>query len=188
MVSVRPLSTTDLRRLGIRIGTPCRHAGFHLENPSGQSELIQLKASWYPDHGLASTLGFEHAGQQATSVPSLGTSQSAAETIRCFGCHATYLPLEHERIDFQNMTAGVWCSRCHLNSREHVAAAELGQSVSNSWSTASPLTSINRCGECHRRVDEFPARRARSHRSGTGAVCTGRSGAQSLLSRTVCLG
>lgn len=127
-----------------------------LTNPQGHSELIQLKASWYPGHGLASTLGFERSEEQSSPLPSLGDCQSAAETVRCFGCHTTYLPQNGGQIDFQNVVTGVWCSRCHLRAVEHMAAAELGHTVADPWPHASPLASINRCGECHRRVDEFP--------------------------------
>jgi hypothetical protein len=125
-----------------------------LTNPDGQSELIQLKVSWYPSHGLASTLGFERSETQTPLLPSLGTSQSAAETLRCFGCHTTYLPQNDGRIDFPNLLTGVSCTRCHLGAKEHLAAVDLGTSAPVPH--ASPLASINRCGECHRRVDEFP--------------------------------
>lgn len=46
------------------------------------------------------------------------------------------------------------CSRCHPGAAKHAASAgELPLAVD--WDRLSPLESINRCGECHRRVDEF---------------------------------
>lgn len=123
-----------------------------VENPRGATELFQLNVSWLPGHGLGITPGTITDSE----VPSLGLHHSEAETENCFGCHSSLLPVEGGRIDFERLVAGVNCTRCHFGTVEHMqSSGERG--TTNDWQSLSPLESINRCGECHRRLDEFTA-------------------------------
>jgi formate-dependent nitrite reductase cytochrome c552 subunit len=58
------------------------------------------------------------------------------------------------RIDFRKLKAGVTCTRCHLGAAEH-AASEGESRTQVDWRSMSATDSIDRCGECHRRWDEF---------------------------------
>ena len=121
-------------------------------NAAGQTELFQLNASWFPGHGLGVTPGSEMSAE----FPSLGLHHTAAEALQCFACHSSYVPAPDHRIDFDNLIAGVGCTRCHIGTAAHVAADGAVPTNVN-WPKLSPLDSISRCGECHRRPDEFSA-------------------------------
>ena len=128
-----------------------------LENADGETELMQHCLSWYPDESVKPTLGSDG---ETLDLTNLGTPSGHGETRECFGCHATTLVVEDGRIEFEKSQLSIQCTRCHENSEQHVADALEGEpSVSsfNSWAKLSPLDSINRCGECHRRMDHFPA-------------------------------
>ena len=140
--------------------------------------LTQLFVSSFADGQLRTTPG-------ASSVDSdplrLGNYQAAADTRRCFGCHVSRLSgkgdfgrqdvtcgLMHTASsslvaevsapevlpDAGCMVANLDCSRCHFGATEH---AESGGKLPTlqGWSELTPLESINRCGECHRRADEM---------------------------------
>jgi hypothetical protein len=79
---------------------------------------------------------------------------TAAEALRCFACHCSYVPVEKGRIDFDRLITGVNCTRCHEGAAQHLAA-EGSAPAGVAWKSLSALDSINRCGECHRRGDEF---------------------------------
>lgn len=117
----------------------------------GHPTLTQLQVSWFSDDSLGCTPGADCAG---AGPPTLGIPHNAAETQRCFGCHASWLPQRKGRMHLDRAVVNLDCSRCHPGAAEH--AASDGQSpLAVDWQQLSPLESINRCGECHRRVDEF---------------------------------
>ncbi len=121
-----------------------------LENPRGETEMFQFHASWYPDHGLGLTPGSMAQGETA----SIGLHHSATETLQCFGCHSTFLAVENGQLDLNRSVVGVTCARCHPGAARHAdSEGELPTAVD--WKALSPLDSINRCGECHRRIEEF---------------------------------
>ncbi len=122
------------------------------ETPEGQTALTQLYASWYPDNAIAATPGIDEFDAVLTE---LGRYHGFEETLDCFGCHASYLPLNDEKtIDFTKIVPGISCDRCHLGSEEHISS-EGEVSMRSPWSQLPALEAINRCGECHRRLDEF---------------------------------
>lgn len=127
------------------------------ENADGETELMQHCLSWYPDHSVKPTLGSDG---ESLDLTNLGTPSAHGETRECFGCHATTLVVENGKIQFDKSQLSIQCNRCHENSDQHVADALAGESsvsAFSSWAALSPLESINRCGECHRRMDHFPA-------------------------------
>ena len=87
------------------------------ETSDGGSGLVQLYASWYPGDTVAMTPGMDEIDAVLTEV---GRYHGYAETVDCFGCHASQLPVDEERIDFSRLRAGVTCIRCHLGADAHV--------------------------------------------------------------------
>ena len=146
-------------------------SGHHARTPvtlrrtaAGELELIQHRVSWYPHVGLDLTLGSATEASPTLGWQGLGTRLNPTETAECFGCHATWLPETDGSPDLDRMIPGVQCARCHLQGTEHLAAMQGGDSNSRMerWSELSPLDSIRRCGECHRRDDHFTSRELRS--------------------------
>lgn len=127
-----------------------------LVNPDGGNELIEGSVSWYPPDILGPTPGAEVTG--APGVRSLGIHLDNSTTLECFGCHVTLLPHRQGRILQDALHTGVSCDRCHPGGERHIQAMNSGGvSEMASWSSLSPLESVNRCGECHRRADQLTA-------------------------------
>ena len=131
-------------------------------NPAGQTESLELSISWYPDiNGLGPTLGTSEMTVADIGAGGAGSLLDHADTLDCFGCHTTFLPLDNGRIAQGRIVAGVRCERCHTNSHAHATAMEAGDyergaAAMETWSDLTPLESILRCGECHRRPDQLP--------------------------------
>lgn len=143
-------------------------------NADGEVEALEHRLSWYPGHGWGETLGlssseqnrgagFQPAGQAGSlshfGLESLGKIHDPAATRECFGCHTTSLPLKDGGRDFDwgRIVPGVSCERCHVHGDRHARAMEDGSEATlfERWADLSPLESVNRCGECHRRADHF---------------------------------
>jgi len=125
-----------------------------LSNPDGSTELIEVSVSWFPPDELGPTPGADLTG--ASGIRSIGEHLDHDRTMECFGCHVTQLPHEDGRIREEAIVKGVSCDRCHQGGDEHIAAMEHGdKNAMEKWSDLSPLESINRCGECHRRADQL---------------------------------
>lgn len=125
-----------------------------LENPDGATELVEASVSWYPPGELGLTPGAQ--GSKASGMGYLGAHQDHRTTQECFGCHVTHLPMDGGRIETDVMIRGVSCDRCHPGSDEHARAMQQGRPDSLlRWSELSPLESVNRRGECHRRADQL---------------------------------
>ncbi|MCH9655119.1 MAG: hypothetical protein K0U89_14770 [Planctomycetes bacterium] len=126
-------------------------------NEKGQSELLQHIVSWYPSGKLGITLGLNELAHSKSGIQALGEVSSHASTLNCFGCHTSYLGNVQGEIQTSEMIPGVSCVRCHLNGEEHIKAVEQGAKdlKLTKWNQLTPLESINRCGECHRRFDQM---------------------------------
>lgn len=136
-------------------------------DPMGYPRLTQFNASLLSSGKLAATPGTELAASRTnhtdgrgnqppseTPLPSHGITSDAADTRRCFGCHVSYLPQHNGRIELSQLVPNVDCTRCHPGAEQHAASGgDLALGVD--WTSLTPLESINRCGECHRRADEF---------------------------------
>jgi hypothetical protein len=125
------------------------------QNPEGAIELLEHRVSWYPSGGVQATLGL--AGTTTSHRDNLGDWHTPAAAARCFGCHSTRVPQVDGRINIEQLLPNVQCDRCHQGSQEHVRAMRAGQAASGllHWPALSSLEAVNRCGECHRRADEF---------------------------------
>ncbi len=127
-----------------------------LTNPDGATELVEGSVSWFPPDVLGATPGADVTG--TPGIRSLGEMIDHETTMDCFGCHVTHLPHDEGRIRQQEIIKGVSCDRCHPGGEEHIAAMEHGTELTiEKWSELSPVESINRCGECHRRADQLTA-------------------------------
>lgn len=123
-------------------------------NSDGATELIEGSVSWFPPGELGVTPGANLT--DASGMAPLGAPHDHATTLECFGCHVTHLPVEGGRIRTDALFRGVSCERCHAGGEQHARAMEQGGPLSlQSWSDLTPLESVNRCGECHRRADQL---------------------------------
>jgi hypothetical protein len=130
-----------------------------LPDAQGRTELIEHHVSWYPGVGLGATLGRRDEVELGHGLFAIGRPAPHEETLGCFGCHSSHLPVENGRILEDQIVTGVHCSRCHTRVHEHVAAMDAGleETFLDEWNHLSPLEAINRCGECHRRADQMTA-------------------------------
>lgn len=119
-------------------------------------ELLEHAVSWYPQTGLAPTIGLEHKESSGEGMNAMGVVHSRNAAENCFGCHSTAFPQSPSGPNWERHVAGVRCARCHVAADKHAIAAAAGETRIESWSHLSPLESVNRCGECHRRSDHFP--------------------------------
>lgn len=121
----------------------------------GGTSAIEQIVSWYADGELGVTLGLDPL-TESRGIHAVGRHWGPAEVINCFGCHATHVPTEGERIEFEGIEPGVSCSRCHWDTAAHVRAMEAGEETTiERFSALSARESVDRCGECHRRASEM---------------------------------
>ncbi|RMG35829.1 MAG: hypothetical protein D6725_11660, partial [Planctomycetota bacterium] len=140
-------------------------SGHHAQTPLatwpdelGRLESTEWRVSWYPDGDLGSTLGFEGKDLGERSGPlCMGNPQDRFQTRQCFACHSTLVPERDGVIDQSGIVPGVSCSRCHFEAVGHATAQQNGgdRDPIEKWSDLSPSEAIGRCGECHRRADQF---------------------------------
>ena len=125
-----------------------------LVNPHGATELVEGSVSWFHGDLLGGTPGANLS--KARGMASLGTPHDEATTQDCFGCHVTQLTMDQGRIRPEGLIRGVSCERCHPGGERHAESMEAGGPLlMERWSELSPLESVNRCGECHRRADHL---------------------------------
>ena len=127
-----------------------------VSDAAGRSELLEHRWSWYADGDQwAVTLG--HPDRPAEGIGGIGRIHSHADTLACFGCHATAVPVEQGQIEPERIVPGIRCDRCHRNATQHATAVRRGQrdATVERLGSLSPLESVNRCGECHRRADQL---------------------------------
>jgi hypothetical protein len=123
----------------------------------GGIEIVEHRLSFYPGIGLDLTLGNSDASLRRPGWHGVGNRLSSVDAADCFGCHSSWLPENQGHLDLSRIRAGVQCSRCHQEGEAHIDAANAGKTNLNHplWSELSPLDSIRRCGECHRRDDQM---------------------------------
>lgn len=125
-------------------------------NSHGANELIEGSVSWFRSDVLGATPGASRP--DGPGIASLGAPHDHPTTLECFGCHVTHLPMEQGQIRTDALVRGVTCERCHPGGEQHARAMELGGPLTlQKWAELTPLESVNRCGECHRRADQLTA-------------------------------
>lgn len=113
-------------------------------DPEGST---QLAMSYFADGKFRATPG---VSENRAGVAQLGDHVSEADTRRCFGCHVSRM----ENDSITNLKAGLDCARCHFGAEEHARSGG-DRATTPAWAELTPLQSVNRCGECHRRPDEM---------------------------------
>lgn len=128
-----------------------------LPDPSGRIEVVEHRLSWYPGVGIDLTLGMSDKSPPKPGWHGVGKRLNADDAADCFGCHSAWLPSPDGRLDLARIQPGVRCSRCHQEGDAHLQSANAGQPEFSQprWKELSPLESIRRCGECHRRDDQM---------------------------------
>ncbi len=124
-------------------------SGHHALTPVSidQHGLTQLTISRFSDGKFRTTPG---TSLTRAGVVQLGEHQNEADARRCFGCHVSRL----RDMTLTNIKPGLDCSRCHFDAKNHASSSGV-DSTKPAWRELSPLESVNRCGECHRRPDEM---------------------------------
>lgn len=127
-----------------------------LNTNEGAVEIIEHRLSWYPDSGIDLTLGLGNLSGKP-GYHGIGKRLNIDDAADCFGCHSSWLPTSQGKLDLVRMQAGIECSRCHQEGEDHIQSATAGRPDLNPyrWSELSPIESIRRCGECHRRDDQM---------------------------------
>lgn len=123
-----------------------------LPDSDGATNLLEFRWTWYHDVD-----GFQVTPGQPTELDSgyyshLGVLFDQPKARRCFGCHATHLPVDAGQIQVAKIQAGVTCQRCHGPREAHVQTG--GAIQDHSWSGLSRDEQVARCAECHRHPEE----------------------------------
>jgi hypothetical protein len=123
-----------------------------------EDNYVELRTSYYPDGGLASTPGHQNHTPQSLEE-ALGvrykTFSPRSEILSCFGCHSTGLPSLGEGFAIEPAELGVRCESCHGAGRKHselIAAGKAGaarEAIGNPARLAA-AEQMKFCGECHR--------------------------------------
>lgn len=153
--------TTDSATVTSRVGW-CMGSGTHAKtwvsvvpDAMGASDLLEFRWTWFRGtQEFAVTPGHPDA-TPPTGIGCLGLQFDGPRAVRCFSCHATRLGDRQDRVDENNLVAGVRCQRCHGPRAEHVRSE--GQVIDPAWKFEDRDESVRRCGQCHRNPDEFTA-------------------------------
>lgn len=135
-----------------------------LRNPEGATEVVAGSVTWFASGELGPTPGADFTG--TPGISSVGTAHDPRTTQECFGCHVSQLPVVQGEIRTDQMVLGVSCDRCHPDAERHAQSMERGGPLLlEKWSELTPLDSINRCGECHRRADQLTPQELQADRA-----------------------
>ncbi len=124
-----------------------------LDDSYGATDLLEYRWTWY-----SQTESFDVTpGQPIEPTPGyfgrMGVLFDHPKARRCFGCHASVVPVDDGAIQEFAIHAGVTCQRCHGPRGEHVTSE--GEIHDPIWSTLTQQESVQRCAECHRSLEEF---------------------------------
>jgi hypothetical protein len=117
--------------------------------------ILEHRITYYTrQHALGLTPGQDAAIGSPHRTP-IGAVFESRQARKCFGCHATQVSLDGEKIDEATLIPNVSCERCHGPARAHVEAARRGAADSElalpfgpDRYTAEGLLTL--CGTCHR--------------------------------------
>ena len=147
--SIEPFPVDWVFGSGTHAQTPVRTVIEQDLDENKETESWELAVSWYPTIGLGRTLG----NNPTSTARTLGVFSQHAGTRQCFECHTHYLPIEGKHINESAIKPGLHCARCHSDLDAHLQSE--GQHPMERWSELTPLESVRRCGECHRRSDQM---------------------------------
>ena len=119
-------------------------AGAQGETPLVRSVegVRESRVSYFPQlHQYGITIGQE-PGASADAEAALGLKKAGRDLRECVGCHSSAVTS-----DFEPVTAGVQCARCHLGAEEH---ARGGTKPPLNPGKLSGPQQVQFCGNCHR--------------------------------------
>ena len=119
---------------------------------TGSTDLMEFRWTHFTEAGQFDVTPGQPKAEQSGFFGGLGVLFDGPRAQRCFGCHASFLPIDHGHLDETRIKPGVTCQRCHGPRQEHVASQ--GQVTLPEWQAVSRDDSVRRCGQCHRNVDE----------------------------------
>ncbi len=137
-------------------------SGAHAQTPlmtlpetGSRTGSVEHAVSWYPSGKLEVTFGAEK-GSDTVGLGAVGHQWGPAETAGCFGCHSAEVPMHDGRLDESRIVANLDCGRCHFDAKGHLNEIDAGRPTTiERLGSLSPLESVSRCGECHRRSEDF---------------------------------
>jgi len=137
-------------------------SGSHAQTPvilmpgeAGRTGAIEHVVSWYPSKSLATTFGSEK-NESTSGMNAVGRLWGPAEAANCFGCHSADVPVHDGRLDPARVVPNLDCARCHWNTAGHVKQMDsTGATTIERLGSLPPLEAVERCGECHRRAEDF---------------------------------
>ncbi|OAI54627.1 hypothetical protein AYO47_09915, partial [Planctomyces sp. SCGC AG-212-M04] len=136
-------------------GTHAQTPLITLPDADGRTGAIEHIVSWYPSGRLETTFGADKS-EETLGLGAIGRHWGPAETAGCFGCHSAEVPLHDGRLDEAHITPNLDCARCHVNTGGHVRQMEPGgETTIERLASLPPLEAVERCGECHRRAEDF---------------------------------
>jgi hypothetical protein len=117
--------------------------------------ILEHRITYYTrQHALGVTPG-QGAELGSPRRTPIGAVFESREARKCFGCHATQVSLDGEKLDESTLIPNVSCERCHGPARAHVEAARRGVAAEElelpfgpGRYTAESLLAL--CGTCHR--------------------------------------
>jgi Cytochrome c554 and c-prime len=126
---------------------------------AGQTYVYQWNGHWYESsvtyfralRGADLTLGFRSRSPRNLEEAA-GRIMTLPETRDCFNCHATNA-VHQGRLQFERLTPGVQCQRCHGDTAAHVEAMKTGDVKRAAMPQLGKLTTdqlSDFCGQCHR--------------------------------------
>jgi hypothetical protein len=137
-------------------------SGSHAQTPlitipdaDGRTGAIEHVVSWYPSGKLGTTFGAD-GSEDKLGLGAIGRHWGPAETSGCFGCHSADVPVHGGKLDEAKIIPNLDCARCHWNTAGHVKEMDAGGTTSiERLGSLAPLEAVERCGECHRRAEDF---------------------------------
>lgn len=137
-------------------------SGSHAQTPlimvpeaDGRTGAVEHSVSWYPSGTLDVTFGADTA-TETSGLGAIGRHWGPAEAANCLGCHSAEVPVHDGRLDEDHVIPNLDCARCHWNTAGHVKDMDAaGTTTIERLGSLPPLEAVERCGECHRRAEDF---------------------------------
>jgi len=127
-----------------------------LPDSDGSTDILEFRWTHFSEGQCFAVTPGQPTAEQSGFFGGLGVLFDGPRSQRCFACHASYLPIDHGRIDESEIRAGVTCQRCHGARQRHVESE--GQQDAFSWKPVSRDDAVRRCAQCHRSADEVDAK------------------------------
>jgi len=125
---------------------------------AGQTYVFQRDGRWYESrvsyflalNNLDLTMGAQNSAPR-NLVEATGRLLSPADTVSCFGCHATNA-VKASALALADMEPGVQCEACHGRTEPHLRAVRSGEgsAAMRKLGDMNAEAMSEFCGRCHR--------------------------------------